>query len=98
MLPGEYSPAYIAHRTVERTLAELALRPYLKTYLKLSDIPEDVVRSILPAQDVVLNGVFANAVRAGSGLVAYRAAPTLVVTSRASCRAGLRQRPTNEWM
>ena len=79
VLPGEYSPAYIAHRTVERTLAELALRPYLKTYMKLSDIPEDAVRSMLPTQDVVLNGVFANAVAPGSGLVAYRAAPTLVV-------------------
>ncbi len=29
-LPGEYSPAFIAHRTVARTLAELKLRPYLE--------------------------------------------------------------------
>ncbi len=79
VLPGEYSSAYISHRTAERTLAELALRPYLKTDMKLSDIPQDAVRSIMPSQDIVLNGVFANAVAPGSGVIAYRAAPALVI-------------------
>ncbi len=79
VLPGEYSSAYISHRTVERTLAELALQPYLKTDMKLSDIPQDAVRSIMPTQDIVLNGVFANAVAPGSGLIAYRAEPALVI-------------------
>ncbi len=91
VLPGEYSPAYVSHRSVERTLAELALKPYLKTGMKLSDLPQDAARPIVPMQDVVLNSAFANAISPGGGVIAYRAAPALVV-----CESGFVPGPPSD--
>jgi hypothetical protein len=79
VLPGEYTPAYVSHRAVERLAAELKLRSSLRPGMKLPEFPVDALRTLIPLEDTVLNAAFANAVAPGSGLVAYRAAPALAI-------------------
>ena len=98
VLPGEYSPAYIAHRTVDRALAELALRPYLKSAKTLSDIPQELMAAIVPTQDVVLNGVFANAIAPGAAPSPIGPSRRWWGASRDLCPVGRRKRPTSGWM
>ena len=79
VLPGEYSAAYIAQRAVTRTLTELKIRAYIQPDGSVSKFPQDELAALTPVEDVLLNGAFANAFSPESGLVAYRASPTLVV-------------------
>ncbi len=51
----------------------------------LTQFPSDELRDLTPAEDAVLNGVFANAIAPEGDIRAYRAEPTLVV-----CEQGLR--------
>jgi len=78
-LPGEYTPAVIAQRAVTRTQAELKLLSYVQPDGGLTQFPRDEVRDLAPAEDAILNGVFANAIAPSGDILAYRAAPTLVV-------------------
>ena len=78
-LPGEYTPAYVSARAVERVTTELKLRSSLRPGMKLSEVPADVLSALTPLEDTILNPAFANALAPGSNIVAYRAAPALVV-------------------
>lgn len=79
VLPGEYTPAYIAHRAVERVSAELKLRPALKADMTAQDIPSELLSGLTPVDDVVLNAAFADAIAPAGDLLAYRASPTVIV-------------------
>ena len=54
-LPGEYSPAYISHRAVARSLTELKIRSYFKPDGTLPQFPQDELRELSPMEDVILN-------------------------------------------
>jgi hypothetical protein len=79
VLPGEYSPAYISHRAVERMLGELKVLEALQPEGSSSALPDDELAALVPSQDAQLNGAFAIAIDPAGSTLAYRAQPLLAL-------------------
>lgn len=86
VLPGDYTPAYVADRLLQRMIGEVALGPYITRSSTTTDtVPGDLsqaLHALPPMEDVVLASALVPGAQVDPALFTWRPSPTLVVIDR----------------